>query len=159
MKTAQFQRTSSQNVLRKTDSNPLAPPDLRDHAAVGRDLVSMVSILVGAALGFLSGLGVGGGSLLLLWLTLVMGLPQSTARVMNLMFFLPCALVATVFRWKTAKMDKRLLLPAMAAGLAGALIGNIIGPELDKELLRKAFGVIFLLCGARELRYRSAQKQ
>lgn len=114
----------------------------------------MLKALVGAALGFLSGLGVGGGSLLLLWLTLVAGLPQNEARVMNLMFFLPCALVATLFRWRTAKMDKRLLLPAIGAGLAGALLGNIIGPGLNQEILRKAFGVMFLLCGIRELRYR-----
>ena len=64
----------------------------------------MVAILVGAALGFLSGLGVGGGSLLLLWLTLAAGVPQETARVMNLMFFLPCALIATVFRWRQSKL-------------------------------------------------------
>lgn len=114
----------------------------------------MLRVLVGAALGFLSGLGVGGGSLLLLWLTLVMGLPQSEARVMNLMFFIPCALVATAFRWKSAKLDTGLLLPVVAAGLAGAWLGNIIGPGLDRELLRKAFGVMFLLCGVRELRYR-----
>lgn len=119
----------------------------------------MLRVLVGAGLGFLSGLGVGGGSLLLLWLTLIAGVPQGEARVMNLMFFLPCALVATLFRWKSAKMNKRLLLAAVGAGLAGALLGNIIGPGLDRELLRKAFGVMFLVCGFRELRYRSAQKQ
>lgn len=114
----------------------------------------MLNVLIGAALGFLSGLGVGGGSLLLLWLTLIAGVPQSEARVMNLMFFLPCALVATLFRWRSVKMDKGLLLAAVGAGLAGAWLGNIIGPGLDQELLRKAFGVMFLLCGVRELRYR-----
>ena len=62
----------------------------------------MVAILVGAALGFLSGLGVGGGSLLLLWLTVVMDRSQDMARAMNLLFFLPCAFVATAFRWKQA---------------------------------------------------------
>lgn len=118
----------------------------------------MVAFVVGGVLGFLSGLGVGGGSLLLLWLTLVTGMPQSDARVMNLMFFLPCALIATVFRWKQSKPDWRLALPAMAAGLAGALIGNLLGPMVDAGLLKKAFGVLFILCGARELRY-SAQKQ
>lgn len=114
----------------------------------------MVAFLVGGVLGFLSGLGVGGGSLLLLWLTLVAGMPQSDARVMNLMFFLPCALIATVFRWKQSKPDWRLALPAMAAGLAGALIGNLLGPELDRELLKKALGVLFLITGIRELLYR-----
>ena len=111
----------------------------------------MVKLLVGALLGFLSGLGVGGGSLLLLWLTLVVGEPQETARVMNLQFFLPCALVATAFRWKRSKSDWPLALPAMAAGLAGAILGNYLGPRLDVELLKKGLGILFLLTGIREL--------
>lgn len=115
----------------------------------------MVNILVGTALGFLSGLGVGGGSLLLLWMTLVLGADQSEARVMNLMFFVPCALIATLFRWKQSKPDWGITLRAVAAGLLGAVIGNVIGPRLDVELLKKAFGVLFILCGIRELRLSS----
>ena len=122
---------------------------------MGRDPVPMVSILVGTVLGFLSGLGVGGGSLLLLWLTLVVGEPQATARVMNLMFFLPCALVATAFRWKQSRSDWRLALPAVAAGLLGALIGNFLGPSLNTDLLKKAFGILFLITGIRELRWKA----
>lgn len=112
----------------------------------------MVNFLVGAALGFLSGLGVGGGSLLLLWLTLVLGQHQEAARVMNLMFFLPCALIATLFRWKQSSPDWRLAIPAIIAGLLGALLGNFIGPILEVGLLKKAFGILFIVCGIRELR-------
>ena len=114
----------------------------------------MVAILVGAALGFLSGLGVGGGSLLLLWLTLAAGIPQETARVMNLMFFLPCAFIATVFRWKQSKLPLPIALPAVLGGLAGALLGNFLGPALDTGLLKKAFGVLFILTAIRELRWK-----
>lgn len=114
----------------------------------------MVKLFIGAALGFLSGLGVGGGSLLLLWLTLIAGIPQAEARILNLMFFLPCALVSTAFRWKQTAVEKPLLFAAMAAGLAGALLGNRIGPGLDTAMLKKAFGILFILCGIRELRYR-----
>lgn len=114
----------------------------------------MVKFLVGAVLGFLSGLGVGGGSLLLLWMTLVLGEPQAAARVMNLMFFLPCALIATLLRWKQSRPDWRLAIPAVAAGLLGALLGNLVGPMLDVALLKKAFGVLFIACGLRELWYR-----
>ena len=111
----------------------------------------MLNLLVGAALGFLSGLGVGGGSLLLLWLTLVVGEPRETARVMNLMFFLPCALIATAFRWRQSKPDWHLALTAIAAGLLGALLGNYLAPMLRADLLKKAFGILFLLAGFREL--------
>ena len=114
----------------------------------------MVNFLVGTALGFLSGLGVGGGSLLLLWMTLVLGADPAQARVMNLMFFLPCAIVATAFRWKQSKPDWKHILPAAGAGLLGALLGNLIAPGIDRGLLRKAFGVLFLLAGIREITFR-----
>lgn len=114
----------------------------------------MVKLLLGAALGFLSGLGVGGGSLLLLWLTVVMDVPQETARVMNLMFFLPSALTATWFRRREAKPDRSITVPAIAAALLGAVFGNFLGPMLDTSLLKKAFGLLFIICGIRELRWK-----
>ena len=114
----------------------------------------MLNILVGTSLGFLSGLGGGGGSLLLLWLTLVVGMEPGQARVMNLLFFLPSAVIATAFRWKQSKPDWRLILPAAGAGLLGALLGNFLSPMLPRPLLKKAFGILFLLCGIRELSYR-----
>ena len=114
----------------------------------------MVNFLVGAALGFLSGLGVGGGSLLLLWMTLVLGADPAQARVMNLMFFLPSALIATAFRWKQSTPDWSHILPAAGAGLLGAVIGNLLSPILPRDLLKKAFGVLFLVSGVREICYR-----
>ena len=113
-----------------------------------------LNMIVGAVLGFLAGLGVGGGSLLILWLTLVCHTEPETARLMNLMFFLPCALIATVFRWKQSKLPLPIALPAVLGGLAGALLGNFLGPALDTGLLKKAFGVLFILTAIRELRWR-----
>ena len=117
----------------------------------------MVAILVGAALGFLSGLGVGGGSLLLLWLTVVMDRSQDMARAMNLLFFLPCALIATVFRWKQARLPLPVALPAVLGGLLGAALGCLLGPQINAELLKKAFGVLFVITAIRELFYKEKQ--
>lgn len=114
----------------------------------------VIRILMGTLLGFLSGLGVGGGSLLMLWLTLAEGTAQADARVMNLMFFIPCALIASLFRWKQAKPDWKLTLRAIAGGLAGALIGNFLHSRLDLELLKKGLGILFLIFGVKELAYR-----
>ena len=114
----------------------------------------MVAILVGAALGFLSGLGVGGGSLLLLWLTVVMGQSQNTARAMNLLFFLPCALIATAFRWKQARLPLPIALPAVLGGVVGAALGCLLGPQINADLLKKAFGILFILTAIRELRWK-----
>ena len=113
-----------------------------------------ISGLVGCALGFLSGLGVGGGSLLMLWLTAVAGTNQDQARLMNLMFFLPCALIATLFRWKQGALPFKPALFATIAGLAGAWLGVILNRSMDPLLLKKGLGILFLICGVREIRYR-----
>lgn len=112
------------------------------------------SVFIGCVLGFLSGLGVGGGSLLLLWLTIVIGTSQSDARLMNLMFFIPCALIASLFRWKRSKPDPWIAVTAMIAGICGAFLGTWLGKVLDTGLLKKCFGILFLICGIRELCYR-----
>ena len=110
--------------------------------------------LVGVLLGVLSGLGVGGGSLLLLWLTVVLDTQQEQARLMNLMFFIPCALTASFFHFKQNKLKLSLTGIAVVTGLIGALFGSLWRQNLDLNMLRKAFGVLFILCGIRELRYR-----
>lgn len=113
-----------------------------------------VILTVSILLGFLTGLGIGGGSLLILWLTLVLKMPQAEARGINLLFFLPSALVACLFRWKQGKLELRKVLPAMIAGALGAALFSFIGSQMDTELLKKPFGILLLITGLRELFYR-----
>lgn len=109
---------------------------------------------VGTVLGFLAGCGIGGGSLLMLWLTLVVKMPAWQARCVNLMFFLPCALCATGFRLKQGALPiKKLLLP-MALGCAAAAGCSVIGAWLDTIWLNKLFGGLLLFTGVKELLYR-----
>ena len=114
----------------------------------------MVNVLVGTILGFLAGLGVGGGSLLLLWLTLVAGLEPSAARGINLLFFLPATIISCCFRWKQGMLPWKSVLPAVLTGAIGAALGSWICGELDTQILRKAFGILLLFTGIRELCYR-----
>ena len=116
------------------------------------------TILVGTVLGFLSGLGTGGGSLLILWLTLAVGMQQAEARVINLMFFIPSALVACFFRWKQGKLDLKKVLPAIVAGSITAALFTILGRELDTSLLKKLFGGLLIFTGIRELFYKPKQR-
>ncbi len=113
-----------------------------------------IAVLVGAALGFLSGLGIGGGSLLILWLTLGIGMAQAEARVINLMFFIPSAVIACLFRWKQGQLDLKKILPAILAGSIAATVFTKIGQQMDTSLLRKLFGVLLLFTGFREVTYR-----
>lgn len=113
-----------------------------------------IAAAVGAILGFLAGLGVGGGSLLMLWLTIVINIPQGTARSINLLFFIPTALISCVFRKKQGSIQYKKILPAILAGIAAAAISGSLSSQLDIELLQKLFGALLILTGLRELFYR-----
>ncbi len=113
-----------------------------------------VALAVGAVLGFLSGLGIGGGSLLVLWMTLVLNTEPQTARAINLLFFLPSALVACWYRHRQGKLKLRPLLPAILAGCITAALGSWLGAMLDTEILKKLFGVLLLAAGTKEVLFR-----
>ena len=114
----------------------------------------ILSLTVGTVLGVLTGLGVGGGSLLVLWLTLVLNYPQSTAIGVNLLFFLPSAVISCLLRWKQGTLDIKACLPGMLAGCAAAALGSWISAGVDTAVLRKPFGILLLITGLRELTYR-----
>jgi len=113
-----------------------------------------VKLLVGTVLGFLTGLGIGGGSLLILWLTIVMEMPQAVARGINLLFFLPAAAVACCFRWKQGKLQLAKILPAVISGTVTAVIFSLIGMRIRTDMLKTFFGILLLFTGIRELLYR-----
>ena len=107
--------------------------------------------IVATVLGFLSGLGVGGGSLLILWLTLAVGIGPETVRSINLLFFVPSALVAGYFRWRQGAVPLKKLLPAILGGSASALAFSLLGQRMDPSMLKKLFGILLIVTGLREL--------
>lgn len=117
-----------------------------------------VMLLVGTGLGFLSGLGTGGGSLLILWLTFAVGMDQPEARAINLMFFIPSALIACLFRWKQGKLDIKKVLPAIISGCIFAGIFSWLSTVWDTWLLKKLFGCLLIFTAIRELLYRNQKK-
>lgn len=113
----------------------------------------IIAIPIAAGLGFLSGIGTGGGSLLILWLTLVVGIPSPDARLMNLMFFIPSALAASFFRLKQGRLDIRKLLPSILAGCICAFLVSAFQIQISQVILKKLFGGLLILTGIRELLY------
>ncbi len=111
----------------------------------------LLPLLTGLATGVLSAWGVGGGTLLLLCMTLFLGVGHRTAQAINLLFFLPTAASGLVLHKKNGYIDapawKQATLPAvLAAGLAAwAAI------QIDVSLLRRPFGLFLLYTGASTL--------
>jgi uncharacterized membrane protein YfcA len=116
-------------------------------------MLEYLTLPVSACLGFLAGLGVGGGSLLMLWLTLIVGMDYTSARIVNMLFFLPSAVITTLFRRKQGAVPIKKILPAIIAGCAVAALFSYIGKYINTDLLKKIFGGLLLFTGLRELFY------
>ena len=117
-------------------------------------MLDYIAFPIAIVLGFLAGLGVGGGSLLMLWLTMVVDMEYTDARTINLLFFLPCALTATLFHRKQGKVKLKKILPAILCGCIAAALSATIGVKADTDIIKKFFGGLLVLTGLRELFYR-----
>lgn len=107
----------------------------------------IIPFLCGLGASVISAWGVGGGTLLLLVMTLFLGVDQRTAQGINLLFFLPTAASALVCHWKNGYLDRPALKAAVPPAVILALAGAWAATALDVELLRKPFGVYLLLSG------------
>ncbi len=107
----------------------------------------LIPFLCGLGAAVLSAWGVGGGTLLLLVMTLLLGVDLRTAQGVNLLFFLPTALSALLLHAKNGYLDKPTLKAAVPPAVAAALAGAWIATAVDVEVLRKPFGVYLLLSG------------
>lgn len=111
----------------------------------------LLPFLCGAAAGVLSAWGVGGGTLLLLLMTLLLGVEQRAAQGINLLYFLPTAAVSLRFHRRSGYLDRGLLRAAVPFGLLAALPAAFFAAAADTAVLRRPFGALLLLAGLRAL--------
>lgn len=111
----------------------------------------LIALAAGTVTGILSAFGIGGGSLLLIYLTAFAGMSQHQAQGINLLYFLPAAAAALPAHKKNGLLDRKTILPAILAGLAAAAATALLSNSLDTRLLKKLFGVFLLYIGLREL--------
>lgn len=107
----------------------------------------LIPFLCGLGAAVISAWGVGGGTLLLLVMTLFLGIDQRTAQGINLLFFLPTALSALICHAKGGYLDKPTLKAAIPVAVLAAGAGAWLATAMDVALLRKPFGVYLLFSG------------
>lgn len=96
-------------------------------------------------------MGLGGGFILVVWLTIFEEVGQRAAQGINLLFFLPIALVSLIFHLKNHLVNMKLVKKIALGGVLGAVIGTYGAQLIDNDLLRKLFAVFLLAFGLREL--------
>ena len=118
----------------------------------------IIGFAVACLIAALSGMGVGGGGLLVIWLVLIEKMPAPTAQGVNLLFFVISALAALPSHLRLRTFSYRRLLFLIAAALPGVFIGCQLAEHLSEQHARALFGYFLLLSGGMQL-YRLAKRQ
>lgn len=114
----------------------------------------IAALLAGFFSGAAGSLGLGGGGVLIIYLTVFAGTAQLNAQGINLIFFLPCAALAVFIYWRKKLLNLRIILLCAAFGLAGAFLGSYLASLIGSDLLSKLFGGALVLLGCKEIFFR-----
>ena len=119
--------------------------------------MTILAFVIGVATGILSGFGIGGGSLLVLYLTAIMGVSQYTAGGINLLYFIGCAPAALIGHIRHRSIEWKAVLWCALAGVATAVPLSLLAADIEVGLLRRLFGIGLLYIGIKELRTRKTE--
>lgn len=111
----------------------------------------MKEILIGFISGIISGTGMGGGTILILCLSIFLGINQKVAQATNLIFFIPTSIVAIIVNIKNKKIDLNLAKIIIIFGIIGSIIGAIISKQIDVSTLKKFFGYFLVIITINEI--------
>ncbi len=93
----------------------------------------------------------GGGGVLLLYLTAFAAVPQLAAQGINLVFFLPVGICALAGHIKNGYVKWKTALISVVFGIPFVFLGSFIAKSIDKTLLRGAFALFLLFVGIKAL--------
>ncbi len=114
-----------------------------------------MSIFVIAIVSFLTGLvaslGLGGGMVLIIYLAIFTGMGQLEAQGINLIFFIPIALISIILHTKSKLIIWKKIIPSIITGIVFALIFSFVASILGSEILSKIFSIFIIIIGIKEL--------
>ncbi|MBO5179427.1 MAG: sulfite exporter TauE/SafE family protein [Clostridia bacterium] len=111
----------------------------------------MFLTLTGIISGIVSGLGMGGGTILIIILTNFFEFNQHTAQASNILFFIPTSIAAILVHLKEKDLEKKIILKMTPIAAVGGALGAYISARIPSENLRMYFGIFLLLIGMYEI--------
>lgn len=111
----------------------------------------MLDLLIGTAVAVLSGMGVGSGGLLVVYLTLAGGMAQPAAQALNLFFFIFAAGASTAVNIRRRNIAWGCVVLLGVGGVIGAVAGSALAAVIKPRVLRILFGLMLTFTGARGL--------
>ncbi len=107
-------------------------------------------IIAGILSGVVAGMGMGGGTLLIPILTIFFNIAQQQAQGINLLAFLPCAVVSLIIHIKNKLVDFKIGLPIILTGVLSSIGASFLAVNLNNKVLQILFGVFLLLIGLQQ---------
>ncbi len=120
---------------------------------------TVISIFAGFLSGLIGAMGFGGGGVLIIYLAVFMNMSQLKAQGINLLFFIPCAVVATIIYTVKKQVNYKEILPVISGGISGAIISSFLLNLINTQYLSKMFAVFLTVTGiASILRLKTKKK-
>lgn len=110
--------------------------------------MTIYNLIVSLIAGFLGSIGIGGGSVLIIYLTLFCNMSQLKAQGINLVFFIPCAVTGLIFHFRNKLVDFKKAIPLIIFGVIGVIAGFYISKNIDERILKKIFGAFLIILAA-----------
>lgn len=111
----------------------------------------MLVTIIGFLTGIIGGMGIGGGTILIPSLVFFLGTRQQVAQSVNLISFIPTAVVAILIHLRHKNIETKLIIKLIITGAIGAIIGSFLAVNMNPELLKKAFGLFLFIMGFYEI--------
>ncbi len=111
----------------------------------------MLNGIIGFLSGIISGMGIGGGAILIPALTIFQGIGQRVAQGINLAYFIPTAVIAVIVHIKNKRIKFKPVVIMALCGIPGAILGSMYAQMAGDGILRRMFGGFLLLVGIYEI--------
>jgi len=108
-------------------------------------------VLAGIISGIIAGMGMGGGTFLIPVLTLIFSFAQKEAQGINLLSFLPMAIVCLIIHFKNKLVNLKIGIPIVIIGVIFSVLGALLANSMSNSNLRLYFGIFLIAVGVWQL--------
>lgn len=108
---------------------------------------TIIPIIAGFLSGLIGSMGFGGGGVLIIYLVVFANIPQLQAQGINLIFFVPCAVLATIIYTIKKQIDYNQILPVIIGGVIGAIVSSFLLKNINTDYLSKTFAIFLIVMG------------
>lgn len=108
---------------------------------------NITDIIASVIAAVISSMGLGGGGVLILYLTLFRDTEQLTAQGLNLLFFIPCSITSLIVYSKNKMIKYKELIYIVSGGIIGVFLGRFLLKSINPYYLKIAFAVFLITVG------------